>query len=467
MLYHFRPILTAFLQHDGLAFAEVLSEQSVQQAFADEGVPTNAPIARNTEDANSTVYTAAVTLWAFLSQVLFKNEQRSCLAATARVVVLMASLGRKCSDNTGAYCRARAKLPTPVIQRLTLQVADGCENRVAEQWLWKGRHVHLVDGTTASMPDTAENQAEFPQSRTQQAGLGFPIARLVVLFSLATAMMTGMAMGPYRGKETGETALFRELFGRLKTGEVVLADRYYCSYFMVALLMKLGVDVVARLHQRRKSHFRQGRDHVVTWQRPAKPEWMTQETYEQMPETIQMREVHVQIAQPGFRVGQLIVATTLTDMKAYSKNEIAELYHKRWLVELDIRTLKNTLAIDVLRCKTPDMVRKELWACLLAYNLIRQSMLESALEAELSPRQLSFTAALQKAAASWMILSVCEGDRAVLLIAVELEHLAANRVGDRPNRTEPRGNKRRPKAQTYLTKPRDEARQELLEGVAA
>jgi len=194
---------------------------------------------------------------------------------------------------------------------------------------------------------------------------------------------------------------------------------------------------------------------------------MDQQTYDQVPETIAVREVHVAIEQPGFRAQNLIVVTTMTDSQTYTKEDIAELYHKRWLVELDIRAIKVSIGMDVLRCKTPAMVRKEIWICLLAYNLIRQAMLEAALAAELSPRQLSFTAAMQKIAASWAILSQCGEEQALLLIGIELRHMATNLVGDRPDRVEPRANKRRPKAQKYLTKPRAEARAELLAGTAA
>lgn len=458
----FRLILSSFLQHSGLPFADVLPEEAIAQAFADAGMSRQQEPAQD----ENIVYTAAVTLWAFLSQVLYSREQRSCAAAVARVVVLMATLSRECSDNTGAYCRARARLPLAVMQRLTLEVADGSEQRVPHHWLWCGRHVHLVDGSTVSMPDTADNQAAFPQAPTQKPGLGFPIARLVVLLSLATAMVTGMAMGRYQGKETGEPALLRELFDRLHPGDVVLGDRCYCSYFMIALLARIQVDVVARLHQCRPSDFRRGRDHVVTWERPKKPNWMDQETYDQMPETLQLREVHVQVHQPGFRVESLIVVTTLTDVERYTKDDVAELYHKRWLAELDIRAIKISLGMDVLRCRTPDMVRKEIWTCLLAYNLIRQSMLEAALAAKRSPRQLSFTAALQKIAASWAILAVGEAAQLVPLIAVALRHLAAHRVGHRPDRIEPRAVKRRPKRQKLLTKPRAEARARLLAGAA-
>lgn len=456
----FRLILSSFLQHPGLPFAEGLPEEAVEQAFADAGVRSEQ------EQDHNVVYSAAVTLWAFLSQVLYSREQRSCAAAVARVVVLMAALGRECSDNTGAYCRARARLPLAVIQRLTLEVADKSEQRVPTRWLWRGRHVHLVDGSTVSMPDTPANQAAFPQAPTQKPGLGFPIVRLVVLLSLGTAMVTGMAMGRYMGKETGEPALLRELFDRLRPGDVVLGDRCYCSYFMIALLARLKVDIVVRLHQFRPSEFCRGRDHVITWERPPKPDWMDQETYDQMPGTLQLREVHVQVNQPGFRVAALIVVTTLMAVDEYTKDDVAELYHKRWLAELDIRVIKINLGMDVLRCLTPEMVRKEMWTCLLAYNLTRQSMLEAALAARLSPRQLSFTAAMQKIAASWATLAVCDATQLVRLIEIALHQLAAHRVGNRPDRIEPRAIKRRPKPHKLLTKPRKEARETLIAGTA-
>ena len=461
----FRFALSSFMQQDGLPFADVLTEEKIQHAFDDEGVS----FAQGDDD----VYTPAVTLWAFLSQVLFKDEQRSCLAAVTRVVVLWVALGKEpCSDNTGAYCRARAKVPVVVIKRLALTVSHGCEQKLPTNWLWKGRHVHFVDGTTVSMPDTGPNQKDYPQPATQAKGLGFPQARMVLLLSLATAMVTAMDLGPCAGKETGETALLRQLFDFLQSGDIVLGDRYFCSYFMIALLKERGVDVVSRLHQARDADFRRGRrlgigDHVVTWTRPAKPEWMEETTYERMPETIQVREVQVQVHQPGFRVDSFVVITTLLDAEAYTKNDVEELYHERWLVELDIRAIKISLGMDVLRCKTPEMVRREIWTCLLAYNLIRQTLLQAALAAGRSPRQLSFTAALQKIAASLLILAVCDEAMALKLIETHQSHLAHHIVGDRPNRVEPRAIKRRPKPQRLLTKPRAQARDEILTGMAA
>ena len=456
----FRLILASFLQHPGLSFSGVLKEGAIRKAFEHE----NATFAED-EDA---VYTPPVTLWSFLSQVLFKDEHRSCVAAVARVVALLvASKRAPCSTNTGAYCRARGKLSEQVLRRLTVDVGRGCEARLDPQWLWHGRHVYLVDGTTVSMPDTPGNQEAYPQNPQQKEGLGFPIARVVVILSLASGMLIDMAMGPYAGKETGESALLRSLLEHFNPGDVLLADRYYCSYFMIALLQERGIDLVARLHQRRPADFRCGRrlgkeDQVVTWVRPQRPKWMDQQTYDRIPPSIEVRMVRVHVRQPGFRVGSFVAVTTLTDAKRYAKDEIAALYGCRWLAELDIRAIKITMGMDILRCKTPEMVRKEMWACLLAYNLIRQTMLQSAQEAGVSPRSLSFTAALQSIAANWLLAALSDDALAERLIDAALAGVAEHVVGNRPGRVEPRAIKRRPKEHALLTKPRNQARAELL-----
>jgi hypothetical protein len=458
----FRLVLTSFLQQPGLAFAEALPEERITAAFAEERV--------SFATAEDDIYTPAMTLWAFLSQVLFKGEQRSCVAAVSRVIVLLVSLGKEPpSGDTGAYCRARAKLSEVVLRRLTSELADGCERDVPPAWLWHGRHAKLVDGTTLSMPDTVANQAEYPQHNVQKPGLGFPIVRCVVLLSLATGMACDLAIGPYSGKETGEPALLRELLSRLNPGDVLVADRFYCSYFMICLLLEAKVDFVVRLHQLRTADFRRGRrlgagDHVVTWPRPAKPEWMDQATYDRMPTSISVREIEVAVPQPGFRVKSLVVVTTLLDAQEYTRQDVAELYHRRWLAELDLRAIKVTLGIDLLRCKSPAMIRREIWACLLAYNLVRQTILNAARPSGLSPRQLSFTAAMQQIAASWTTVLLFDAEALTRWLENQQQALAEQRVGDRPDRVEPRAIKRRPKPHKLLTKPRKEARAELLAG---
>ncbi len=458
----FRLLLSSFLQSDGLPFAEVLPEAEIQRVFDEEQVSFGTD--------EGAVYTPALTLWAFLSQMLFKEEQRSCRAAVSRVIVLLVALGRPpCSDDTGAYCRARRKLSEVVLKRLVEQVGNGCEALVPRSQLWHGRHVRLVDGTTVSMPDTAENQKAYPQPDTQLPGVGFPLARMVVLMSLATAMICGMAIGPYAGKETGETALFRQLTYHLNAGDVMLFDRYFCSYFMLAMLMSMNVDAVTRLHQARACDFRRGQrlgthDHLVAWTRPARPAWMSPEIYDQMPETITVRELLVEVSQPGFRTESFVVVTTLTDASEYSREEISELYHRRWMVELDIRAIKSTMGLDVLRCKTPEMVREEIWAGLLAYNLIRRTMAQSAEQAGKSPRVLSFAAGLQKVASSWSVMVLFDDHQAQAIVAAHLADLAKQLIGNRPDRVEPRAVKRRPKPHKLLNKPRHEAIAAILAG---
>jgi putative transposase len=460
----FQLVRSSFLQQDGLPFADVLPEAHIQAVFDAEGVQ----FAQAEED----VYTPPVTLWAFLSQMLFKGEQRSCTAAVARVVVLLVALGRRPpSDNTGDYCRARAKLPERVIQRLTLETAARMEEAIPVSWLWRCRHVKLVDGTTATAADTPQNQHAWPQSSAQAPGLGFPILRIVVLLSLATGMLCGMAEGPCAGKETGEMALFRQLLEHLSRGDIVLGDRYYCSYFMIALLQEMGVDVVTRLHQAREADFRRGRklghgDHLVTWLRPPRPEWMDEETYARMPASLTLREVKVEVCEPGFRTEGFVAVTTLLDARWYTREDIAELYRKRWLAELDIRAIKETLGLDILRCKSPEMVRKELWTGMLAYNLLRQVIAQSAARQGVAPRRVSFAATMQKVAAGWCLLPVSHPQLAAQIVAAHLQQLAAHEVGHRPNRIEPRAVKRRPKPHPLLMQPRAEARAALLTGKA-
>lgn len=328
----FDLVLASFLQVPGLPFADVLSAEDIQAAFDEQGVDFA------TEDDH--IYTPPLTLWAFLSQVLFKEEQRSCAAAVARVIVLMTALGRRPpSGDSGAYCRARAKLPVPVLRRLACQVAERSERKIPKKWLWFGHHVKVADGSTSSTPDTKENQAEYPQPSSQQQGLGFPIVRYVVLLSLATAMIADLEMGPYSGKETGETALLRELLGRLDPGDVLLADCYYGSYFMICLLLAAGVDLVTQLHQCRTADFSQGQrlgtnDHLVTWPRPAKPDWMDEATYALMPASLTVREVLVRVDQAGFRTESFVVVTTLTNARKYRAEDLADLYRQRWHAEV-------------------------------------------------------------------------------------------------------------------------------------
>jgi hypothetical protein len=455
----FDSTLAPFFHAEGLPFAEVLSADDIAQAFADAQVSFG-----HTAQA---FWTPALTLWTFLSQVL--GGVKSCRAAVARAFVAVALTRAPQDLDTGNYCRARAKLATAVLQRLTLQVGNALETAAPAAWLWHGRHVLLVDGFTVTLPDTPANQQAYPQPNTQQPGLGFPLLRAVVLLSLATAAAQGLAVGPYQGKESGETALLRTLLDQLAPGTMVVADRFYCSYFMVALLQARGVPVVVRLHQRRSSDFRRGRrwgrdDHVVLWPKPAQPGWMDDATYAAMPATITVREIRKRIDKPGYRVKKLVVVTTLLDDAAYGTEDIADLYHRRWQVELDIRAIKATLKMDELRCMTPLMVEKEIWTHFLGYNLIRKVAAQAALLRGVCPRAISFAASQQVVLGAWSKLTEATAAERGRLGQELLGALGKEEVGDRPDRCEPRAVKRRPKRQKLLMKPRAQARAELLAG---
>jgi putative transposase len=453
-------VLAPFVQHPELPFADVLTGADIAEALAEGDVRFGT--------SRTAVYTPPLTLWGWLSQGVHK--EKACLAAALRLGVLLLVLGRPPGDsNSGTYCRARAKVPYALLRGLAVQAGRRLERQVPAAWLWQGRHVHLVDGFVVSMPDTPANQQRYPQPASQKPGLGFPLLRLVLVVSLITACVQGLAYGPYEGKETGETALFRRLLAEMVSGDVAVLDRYYGSYFMVVLAQRQGVDMVVRLHQRRSCDFRRGRrlgpdDHVVVWQRPPRPDWMSVADYATMPETLTVREVRVQVAEPGFRVETLVVVTTLTDADTYGKEDIGDLYRERWQVELDIRSLKVGLQMDHLRCLTPFMVDKEVWANVLSYNLLRKVGAQAASLHHRHPREISFTATKQAVEGSWQPLSTADAALQLELGRYLLRELSKQRVGDRPDRCEPRAVKKRPKKQKLLTKPRAEAKAELLKG---
>jgi putative transposase len=448
-----------FLNGDALPLPHLFEPEQVQQRFAEHPVSFG--------QSATALWTPLLTLWTFLRQVL--SADRSCRQAVCHVVLAFALTRPPEAFDTAAYCRARAKLPPALLQDLTLDVGRRLEAQVPAAWLWHGRHVHLVDGSTSRLADTPENQRAYPQPKSQKPGLGLPILRWVVLLSLATAAVLGFAYGPYQGKQTGETSLFRQLLQQLRPGEIVVADRYYCSYFMVALLLNGGVDVVLRLHQRRRYDFRRGRrlgryDHVVVWQRPARPKWMDAETYARVPQTLEVREIRRRVQEPGCRVQVLTLATTLRDADAYSADDIAALYQQRWQVELDIRSLKTTLGMSDLRCLSPWMVERELWLHCLAYNLVRKVAAQAALLAGRSPRSISFKASKQTLLASWDHLSFEEQAEDYARVALGLlQALAKEQVGDRPGRCEPRAIKQRPKPHRLLKEPRRAAQERLLQ----
>lgn len=405
-------------------------------------------------DHRERLYPPTVTLSMFIKQVL--DEDSSCQQAVNSWAMQRIAEGLSPrSVRTGGYCRARQRLPLQMITTLARQSGQWLSRHARADWRWRGRPVKLVDGTGISMPDTAGNQARFPQPSSQVEGVGFPVARLVGVICLATGALLDMAMGPLEGKGCSEWDLFRGLLDRFCDGDVMLADALYANYFLIALLQAQGVDVVLEQHGSRITDFRRGqrlapRDHRVRWEKPRqRPAWMTPQLYAAAPDSLEMREVAVN--------GHILV-TTLRDARDVHKRELAELYKRRWHVELDLRNIKTTMGMDVLRCKTPSMIEKELWVHLLAYNLIRLMMAQAAAESGVHPRQLSFKHTLQLWT-QW--LAHCAGTRIEPHQSGLFRLIAQRKVGQRPGRIEPRACKRRPKSSRWLKVPRQVARQQL------
>lgn len=456
----FQQVADAFLSAPGLPFANVLSAERIERIFAKHGCRFGL----------HGVYTTAIMVWSFLSQVLRDGKEASCQAAVARVVSYCEQAGLAApTEDTGDYCRARAKLSEAALHELSGEVTEEMEQSADERWLWKGQHhAKLVDGFTFTMPDTPQNQAVYPHPKTQKVGVGLPIARAVAIVSQATACVLDLAIGPYKGKETGETALLRSMLGSLAAGDVAVMDRYYCSFMMIALLLSQGTHVCARKHHRRHSDFRRGRrlgkyDHIIVWTRPSRPEWMDEETYAQIPKTLELREIRYDIVESGRRTRTIDVITTLLDADQYRKEEIAELFGFRWNSELDIRSIKSSLNLGHVRCKSPEMVRREVWTTILGYNLIRATAAGAALLHDKQPRQISFTGACQYVLASWMQLScgLIEASSLEAYLQLMLRQIAGCEVANRPGRLEPRVLKRRRHNYKLMQKPRHQLRREL------
>ena len=397
------------------------------------------------------LYPPTVALSMFMRQAL--ESDGSCQKAVNCWAAQRASDGLSpCSVRTGGYCRARQRLPLEMVSTLTRETGRLLHEKALAQWLWRGRSVKLVDGTGISMPDTPENQALYPQPSTQAPGVGFPLARLVMVICLATGAALDAAIGPHSGKGTGELGLVRGLLEGFCPGDVMLADALYCNYFLIATLMGAGVDVLFEQNGARITDFRRGqslgtRDHIVRWPKPPRPEWMTSEQYAHFPDELTAREV---------KVAHQVLVTTLLDHRKVSKDDLSVLYARRWNVELDLRNLKTTTGMDVLSCQTPQMNEKQLWVHLLAYNVIRLLMAQAACNAGIDPRELSFkhTVQLWTEWVSRGLSAAKDGGRLFTLIA-------QCRVGNRAGRMEPRMRKRRPKPYPWLKVPRAHARRKI------
>jgi len=452
-----------FVQDPDLPIGKLLSDESVTQALtAIQGVWLDR------------VYSPLVTVWVFLTQVL--SADHSCRAAVARLIAHRVCRGeRPCSAETGAYCQARKRLPESFFSTLARGAGAALEASVDPSWRWKGRRVYLFDGSTVSMPDTPENQNAYPQNTTQQPGIGFPIARIAAFFSLATGAVIELGICRYAGKGQGEVTLLRQLWDMLCPGDVLLTDRLMANWTNIFLMQQRGLELVARLNKaNRKADFRRGKrlgkyDHIVSWRKPSSIRSLDRDTYQALPEFITIRECLIPVAQPGFRTKSIVIVTTLLDPMQTTPDDLGKLYRARWNVELDLRSLKDTLHVDVLRCKTPELVRKEIWTHILAYNLIRTIMAQAATQHQTEPRSISFKGTVQTLSAFQSLLLVPNQLSAAerkYIVEQLLDAIVSQRVGDRPDRFEPRLRKRRNKKYDLLMKPRNEVKRSMAKQVS-
>ena len=449
-----------FLQDGDLPFSNVLSEGGIAQALTAIDVCWL-----------DRIYSPLVTLWVFLGQVL--SADHSCRAAVARLIAHRISQKESpCSAETGAYCQARKRLPEEFFSNVARQTGCALETDVDRHWLWKRRRVYVYDGSSVSMPDTLENQRAYPQPDTQKPGLGFPLARIAAVFSLSCGAILDLGICRYAGKGQSELGLLRTLWTIFRPGDVFLADRLMCTWTEMVMLKQRGVDCVCRFTSHRTADFRRGErlgngDHIVTWLKPQRPRSVDRETYDLLPQFLTIRECRVRVEQVGFRVKILTIATTLLDVDEFTKSDLAQLYRARWNAELDLRSLKQTMQMEVLRCKTPELVRKEIWTHILAYNLIRTIMAQAATKHGIDPRSISFKGAIQTLEAFQPVIAIQgQHDSAFRnrLYRQLLDAITVHRVADRPDRYEPRLRKRRPKHYGFLRKPRQQTKRDMARG---
>ena len=404
------------------------------------------------------VFSIQLTFWAFLSQIL--NPGASCRETLRQVLALFCLHHQpdELDEQTGGYCQARQRLPLGRLQQILGQIAQNTRRRCPKSRLWLGREVKAVDGSSATMPDTAKNQKVFPQQRAQKPGCGFPIMKFVGLFSMTTGSLLSVVTGSYY---CAELTLFRKLWHYLKPWDVLLADRHFSDYGTLAYLWNQCVDCVVRMNQARPKDFRQGlylgpQDRLITWQKPRqRPRTITPRIWAALAAELTLRMIRVRCSAKGFRTRELIIVTTLLDPEKYPAAELARLYLQRWSIELFFRDIKTMLKMEHLRCQSPEMVQKEFFMHMIGYNLIRAVMVETVRKHDVRLERLSFKGSVDSVRQYSLAISKARTKgRAAELVKELLRVLASDLVPERPNRKEPRAVKRRPKPFPLLTKPR-------------
>ena len=403
------------------------------------------------------VFTPGRVFWLFLGQVL--SADGSCLEALQKFASWLSGQGLgRISVKTSGYCQARRRLGDASIRSAHSQVVMKIGER-SEGLRWLGRMVKVIDGSCVSMPDSPANQGAWPQQKSQKPGCGFPLMRVVVIFSLLSGALLDWAEGDYY---TSEMTLFRRLWDTLKSEEVLLGDRGFCGYAVWYLLVGRGVDLVLRKPEKRSKKPKvierlSKHDRIVEWKKSgARPNWLSREQWEQIEEWMPVRELRLLVSRRGYRTKKLVVVTSLLDPESYPAETIAELYRWRWSAELYLREIKVVMGMDILRCKTPELVRKELAMRVIAYNLVRALMLEAAVMEGANLERISFkgTVSALRQWAPVLALENLSATRREQIYRDFLHCLAADLIPLRPGRREPRAKKRRPKPYQLLTKPR-------------
>jgi len=420
--------------------------------------------APDSKPERESIYTPTTLFWAFLFQVLHPGMACQGVVAKVRAWLINRPLDpKRPSLRTGAFCQARSALSLPFVQAACEALRSKLTAQAPTTWLWCGREVKVLDGTSASMPDTVKNQERWPQPPAQKPGCGFPVVAMLGVFCLSTGAWLGHALGKWCRHDLG---LWHQVSDLLKKGDVLLGDAGFCAWALMAELKARGVDTVFRLHQARPKDLSQGRSLggnqcLQTWRkpkhRPGKCPWDAAQ-WEALPEQLEVRIIKVPIERKGFRTQCVWIATTLVDAKQYGVEQIAELYYRRWSIELFFRDIKTTMQMDVLRCKTPAMIEKEILMHACAYNAIRLLILHSATAHGRELGRVSFKGALN-VLREWLPRAALYADKPRKLAQWRdelLEAIASVTNPERSGRREPRAKKRRPKTHQLLTQPRHE-----------
>jgi len=402
------------------------------------------------------VFFLSRVFWCFIWQVL--QPRTSCRAVVRQVQAFCESEGRTVDESNSAYCQARGRLPINCLQQALRDSARSAQRLSLQGVPGWTRPIKVVDASSVRLADTAENRKLYPYPSGQRPGCGFPVMQFCGLYSLASGASLNTVQSPWSAHEV---RLFKRLWSDLQAGDILLGDRPFRAYVLLALLPLRGVDVVSRLHPGRRFRPRQCRrlgpgEWLVTWHKPPRrPDYLTEVEWAQLPATITVRIIHIRIQQKGFRTKEVWLCTTLLDPLAYPAAQIAVLYRRRWDMELCFRNLKTTMGMEELRCQTPQMVHKELLAFLIAHNFMRCLIAQAASTHQLCRTRISFKDAVDTARSFYQAMRLARSRRqANRLYRRLLEILARDLVPLRPGRLEPRAVRRRPKPYDRLMKPR-------------